>query len=101
MSELAAAYKALCAGHAGPDLPPLLIQYADFAAWQRARLDGGALEAQVCPDHGTAFSFDCNEIALGRCWREGEPLMCTDHKDITRCRLHGAVAEAGITSYNP
>ena len=50
MSELAAAYEALCAGRVGPDLPPLLIQYADFAAWQRARLDGGMLEAQVCVD---------------------------------------------------
>ena len=46
-SELAAAYEALCVGRAGPDLPPLPVQYADFAAWQRARLDGGALEAQV------------------------------------------------------
>ena len=57
MSELAATYEALCAGHAGPDLPPLPIQYADFAAWQRARLDGGALDAQVCPTKASAFRF--------------------------------------------
>ena len=48
-TELAAAYNALRAGRARPELPPLAVQYADFAAWQRARLDGGALEAQARP----------------------------------------------------
>ncbi len=57
MSELAAAYEALCAGRAGADLPPLPIQYADFAAWQHARLDGGVLEAQVRPDLDTGISL--------------------------------------------
>jgi len=46
MTELAAAYNAIKAGRAGPDLAALPIQYADFSAWQRARLDGGELEAQ-------------------------------------------------------
>ena len=46
-AELAAAYNALHAGRSGPDLAPLAVQYADFAAWQCARLDGGALEAQA------------------------------------------------------
>ena len=46
-SELAAVYNALKAGRPPPELPPLPVQYADFAAWQRARLDGGELEAQV------------------------------------------------------
>jgi len=46
MTELAAAYNAIKAGHAEPDLAALPIQYADFSAWQRARLDGGELEAQ-------------------------------------------------------
>ena len=45
-TELVAAYEALQAGHAGPELPPLAIQYSDFSAWQRMRLDGGELEAQ-------------------------------------------------------
>ena len=46
-SELAAVYNALKAGRPPPELPALPVQYADFAAWQRARLDSGELEAQV------------------------------------------------------
>ena len=46
-TELAAVYNALKAGRPPPDLPPLPVQYADFAAWQRARLDSGELGAQV------------------------------------------------------
>jgi amino acid adenylation domain-containing protein len=39
-AELGALYQ----GHA---LAPLAVQYADFAAWQRARMSGDALEAQL------------------------------------------------------
>ncbi len=45
-AELAAAYNAIRAGRASPDLPELAVQYVDFSAWQRARLEGDALEAQ-------------------------------------------------------
>jgi hypothetical protein len=45
-AELAAAYGALAAGQAEPSLAPLAVQYADFSAWQRARLASGQLEAQ-------------------------------------------------------
>ncbi len=41
--ELAAGYRAALAGRR-PAAPPLAIQYGDYAAWQRERLDGGALE---------------------------------------------------------
>ncbi|HEU4411962.1 MAG TPA: amino acid adenylation domain-containing protein, partial [Polyangiaceae bacterium] len=41
--ELGAAYRTRLAG-ASPDLPPLPLQYADYAAWQRAWLQGPALE---------------------------------------------------------
>jgi amino acid adenylation domain-containing protein len=44
--ELGTAYAAFAEGR-GPALPPLPVQYADFAAWQRGRLQGDVLEAQL------------------------------------------------------
>jgi amino acid adenylation domain-containing protein/non-ribosomal peptide synthase protein (TIGR01720 family) len=44
--ELGGAYAAYAAGRS-PELPPLPIQYADYAAWQRAWLQGEALERQL------------------------------------------------------
>jgi amino acid adenylation domain-containing protein/non-ribosomal peptide synthase protein (TIGR01720 family) len=41
--ELGALYRAFSAGQPSP-LPPLRLQYADFAAWQREWLQGGPLE---------------------------------------------------------
>ncbi len=46
--ELETTYQALARGRR-PELPPLPIQYADFAVWQRERLSGAALAAEV--DH--------------------------------------------------
>jgi amino acid adenylation domain-containing protein len=46
LRELAALYSAYLEGDASP-LPELAVQYADFAAWQRAWLRGEALERQV------------------------------------------------------
>ncbi|MGC5568997.1 condensation domain-containing protein, partial [Streptomyces sp. FR-108] len=44
--ELTALYEAFRAG--GPDpLPPLAVQYADFAVWQRQWLTGEVLEEQL------------------------------------------------------
>ena len=43
MSDLSSVYAALVSGTPSP-LPALEIQYADFAAWQRERLRGAALE---------------------------------------------------------
>ncbi|HVR11865.1 MAG TPA: amino acid adenylation domain-containing protein, partial [Thermoanaerobaculia bacterium] len=50
--ELTAAYAALAGGpapspQAPPALPALPVQYADFAAWQRRRLTGGILAAEI------------------------------------------------------
>ena len=77
-TELAAAYNALRAGRACPELPPLAVQYADFAAWQRARLEGGALEAQARATGCTAVL--CTDLAcisvLKRLQREGIALPC-------------------------
>ncbi|MCU0682505.1 MAG: amino acid adenylation domain-containing protein [Polyangiaceae bacterium] len=44
--EVAANYGALVEGQ-GPPLPPLALQYADYAAWQRASLAGGDFAAQI------------------------------------------------------
>jgi amino acid adenylation domain-containing protein len=44
--ELMTLYWAFAAGHPSP-LPPLQIQYADFAVWQRQWLSGGELDAQL------------------------------------------------------
>ncbi|MCF2133805.1 MULTISPECIES: non-ribosomal peptide synthetase [Mycetohabitans] len=43
--ELSALYRAACEGQADP-LPPLSIQYPDYAAWQRQWLLGERLQAQ-------------------------------------------------------
>src|SRR5262249_37730864 len=45
--EFRHAYAALAQGSTSPPLPPLEIQYADFAAWQRARLDSGHFRDQL------------------------------------------------------
>ena len=44
--ELATLYQAFCAGQSSP-LPDLPIQYADYAAWQRAWLQGETLGKQL------------------------------------------------------
>ena len=44
--ELEALYAAFSAGQSSP-LPELAIQYADFAVWQRAWLQGAVLEKQL------------------------------------------------------
>jgi amino acid adenylation domain-containing protein len=46
LDELATGYAAFTAGHA-PAWPPLPIQYADFACWQRDWLSGEVLEEQA------------------------------------------------------
>src|SRR5439155_3392785 len=44
--ELAALYEAFIEGRA-PNLPELPIQYADFAVWQRERMEGEVLQKQL------------------------------------------------------
>jgi pristinamycin I synthase-3/4 len=44
--ELTALYDAFSAGRPSP-LPPLAVQYGDFAVWQRRQLAGGELDRQV------------------------------------------------------
>ncbi|HVH13603.1 MAG TPA: AMP-binding protein, partial [Longimicrobium sp.] len=44
--ELGALYAAFARGEDEP-LPPLAVQYADYAAWHRRRMDDGSLDAQA------------------------------------------------------
>ena len=46
LREIAALYGAFAAGEESP-LPPLTLQYADFAGWQRRYLRGETLDAQL------------------------------------------------------
>jgi hypothetical protein len=46
LREVAALYPALASGES-PELPPLPVQYADFAIWQRRWLQGEELERQL------------------------------------------------------
>ena len=46
MEELVQLYAAFAQGQSSP-LPPLAIQYADFAAWQRSHIRGDYLEEQL------------------------------------------------------
>ncbi|WP_156103776.1 non-ribosomal peptide synthetase, partial [Pectobacterium betavasculorum] len=46
MDELNVLYPAFCEGENDP-LPPLAIQYADYAAWQRQWMQGGVLQTQL------------------------------------------------------
>ncbi|HEX7331308.1 MAG TPA: amino acid adenylation domain-containing protein [Pyrinomonadaceae bacterium] len=46
LKEMIGSYEAFLKGEPSP-FPPLPIQYADFASWQRERLDGEAMETQV------------------------------------------------------
>ncbi|WP_146742157.1 non-ribosomal peptide synthetase, partial [Lonsdalea populi] len=46
MEELNALYPAFCQGECDP-LPPLTVQYADFAAWQRQWMQGSVLQMQL------------------------------------------------------
>jgi amino acid adenylation domain-containing protein/FkbH-like protein len=45
--ELEKYYHAFAAGEAAPEIPPLTVQYADFAHWQRQWMQGTKLEQEV------------------------------------------------------
>ncbi len=62
-TELLTLYRAAAAGHPDP-LPPLPVQYADFAAWQRAHLGDGA--AQLVHWRSTLTDLPIVDLPLDR-----------------------------------
>ncbi|HEX6041561.1 condensation domain-containing protein, partial [Longimicrobium sp.] len=63
--EVSALYAAFAGGRA-PALPPLPVQYADYAAWQRARMAGGVLDAQLAYWRGALADLPALELPLDR-----------------------------------
>src|SRR5260370_1787036 len=47
LREFEAAYRTVLSGAPQPALPPLSVQYADFAAWRRQSLEGISLENET------------------------------------------------------
>ena len=62
VNEVLANYKAFSRGEESP-LPPLRIQYKDYAAWQREQLEGERLEAHQRYWHGQ-FADEAPALAL-------------------------------------
>jgi amino acid adenylation domain-containing protein/FkbM family methyltransferase len=65
IADLAAAY-ATAAGGATPRLAPLEVQYADWAAWQRARLESGERERQLAYWRGELAGLEPLALPLDR-----------------------------------
>ncbi|NNC65444.1 MAG: amino acid adenylation domain-containing protein, partial [Gammaproteobacteria bacterium] len=63
--ELSLLYRAELKGVA-PELEPLKVQYADYAAWQRDRLKGDALERQLAYWRDRLGGFENQELPLDR-----------------------------------
>ncbi|MFF7523906.1 amino acid adenylation domain-containing protein, partial [Streptomyces pseudovenezuelae] len=64
-SELTRLYDAFRAGRA-PDLPPLAVQYADFAVWQRQWLTGDVLDEQLAHWRGRLHGAPVLELPTDR-----------------------------------
>ena len=87
-----------------PNLPPLLVQYTDYAAWQRHRLDAGQLEASIAYWKGKLTDAPVMELPTDRPY----PLGGLSAKgDVTRvvvpkqtaAALRRLAAECGTTLY--
>ncbi|MBT2440927.1 amino acid adenylation domain-containing protein [Streptomyces sp. ISL-36] len=65
MGEMGAVYAALASGEE-PKLPEPSLQYADFAVWQRARLEQGVLTEQMEFWRGELAGLPSNDIPTDR-----------------------------------
>ena len=70
LPELNALYRALRARRP-PELPPLQITYADYSAWQRARLDSGQLGASVAYWQAQLAGVPVPELPTDRPYPQG------------------------------
>ena len=73
--ELKALYGAFAAGRPSP-LPPLPVQYADFASWQRHWMAGGAEEAQLAHWRDRLAISPRNERSLNSNRRLAHKYIC-------------------------
>jgi amino acid adenylation domain-containing protein len=102
MRELSALYHA-CAGGGEPALPELEVQYADYAAWQRARLSGAVLErqleywtAQLAGSSPLTLPTDRPRLPGARGWAAARPFRLED--DLAG-GLRGLARREGCTLY--
>ena len=90
VKEFAACYRASVAGQAAP-LPPLPVQYADYAAWQHQRRVQGALAAEE------AFWRDYLHAAPQAPVLQGDkprPAQPSHSGDVVRCTVPANLADA-------
>ncbi|HEX4457689.1 MAG TPA: amino acid adenylation domain-containing protein, partial [Polyangia bacterium] len=101
--EVATAYDAF-SRDSEPELPPLPIQYADFAVWQRAWLQGPVLDAQL--DYWRAQLADCSgvlDLPTDRPRPAVQTYRGASHAfrfdSATRARLHELARATGTSPY--
>jgi pristinamycin I synthase-3/4 len=102
VDELSALYKAFRLGRPSP-LPELPIQYADFAVWQRAWLDGEYLSNQLSYwmrrlDGVTVLQIPTDRPRPTPPSRQGADIRFTIPADLT-ARLEQLAQREGVTLY--
>ena len=88
LPELQALYSALRGGRA-QELPPLEVTYADYSAWQRARLEGSQL----------AKSIEYWKVGLPPCLHSSR--MCFSHTWCPTCNRHVHLHTRSSTATRP
>jgi amino acid adenylation domain-containing protein len=102
-TELSAGYAAAI-DHKPIDLPPLPLQYADYAAWQRAALTGDELERHVAYWRGR-LGIKPERLSLPRTgeWTpadtRAEQVATTVLPSVVRDALKSLCAQEGVTLY--
>ncbi|MFI2352998.1 amino acid adenylation domain-containing protein, partial [Streptomyces sp. NPDC019443] len=87
--ELTACYEAFRAGEPDP-LPPLQVQYADFAVWQREWLTGEVLEAQLAYWRAQLLDLPVMELPTDR----ARPAVRSSAGAVAGFRIARETAEA-------